>query len=137
MPKDNSFCAHTIMSGEPLVVPDQVKMALNALVLNAINHGGNKITVGSRLDASGNIELSITDDGRLDENVELAGLYEPFVVGGDINNRDTRGGLGLGLPLTRKLVELHGGEFEVIAAEDQTSAIIRLPSWRAKAAQAG
>ncbi|MEI4196917.1 sensor histidine kinase [Roseovarius sp. E0-M6] len=117
--------------------PDQVKMALNALVLNAINHGGNKITVGSRLDASGNIELSITDDGRLDENVELAGLYEPFVVGGDINNRDTRGGLGLGLPLTRKLVELHGGEFEVIAAEDHTSAIIRLPSWRAKAAQAG
>jgi len=117
--------------------PNQVRLALNALLLNAVNHGGQNITVGSRLDGSGNIEILITDDGRLDANVELAALYEPFVVGGDINNRDTRGGLGLGLPLTRKLVELHGGEFEVIAADSHTSAVIRLPSWRVKAAQAG
>jgi len=115
--------------------PDQIKLALNALVLNAINHGGSEITIGSRLDASGNIEISISDDGKLDEKIELAALYEPFVVGGNIANRDTRGGLGLGLPLTRKLVELHGGEFEVIAADHQTSALIRLPAWRVKAAQ--
>ena len=106
----------------------------HALALNAINHGGQKITVGSRIDASGNIELSITDDGKLDENLDLAALYEPFVVGGNIKNRDTRGGLGLGLPLTRKLVELHGGEFEVQAAEDCTAAIIRLPASRMRTA---
>lgn len=117
--------------------PNQVRLALNALLLNAVNHGGQSITVGSRMDGLGNIELLITDDGRLDANVELAALYEPFIVGGDINNRDTRGGLGLGLPLTRKLIELHGGEFEVIAADDHTSAVIRLPAWRVKAAQAG
>lgn len=114
--------------------PDQIKIALHALALNAINHGGQKITVGSRIDASGNIELSITDDGKLDENLDLAALYEPFVVGGNIKNRDTRGGLGLGLPLTRKLVELHGGEFEVQAAEDCTAAIIRLPASRMRTA---
>lgn len=116
--------------------PNQVRLALNALLLNAVNHGGQSITVGSRMDGLGNIELLITDDGRLDANVELAALYEPFIVGGDINNRDTRGGLGLGLPLTRKLIELHGGEFEVIAADHHTSAVIRLPAWRVKAAQA-
>ncbi|MFG6662982.1 GAF domain-containing protein [Sulfitobacter sp. 916] len=118
------------------VDPDQIKLALNALVLNAINHGGSEITMGSRKDASGNIEISIIDDGKLDEKIELAALYEPFVVGGNIANRDTRGGLGLGLPLTRKLVELHGGEFEVIADDHHTSAVIRLPAWRVKAAQA-
>jgi signal transduction histidine kinase len=112
--------------------PNQLRLALNAIFLNAINHGGPDITVGSRMDAIGNIELSITDNGRLDENVELAALYEPFIVGGNINNRAVRGGLGLGLPLTRKLVELHGGEFEVVAADDHTSAVIRLPAWRAK-----
>lgn len=114
--------------------PDQLKLALNALALNSINHGGQTITVGSRLDASGNVELLITDDGKLDDSLELSELYKPFVVGGDIKNRDTRGGLGLGLPLTRKLVELHGGEFEVIEAENQTSAVIRLPAWRLKSA---
>jgi signal transduction histidine kinase len=113
-----------------LIDPDQIKLALHALALNAFNHGGQTITVGSRIDASGNIELSITDDGRLDGNVELTALYEPFFVGGSINHRDTRGGLGLGLPLTRKLIELHGGEFEVQAAEDCTAAVIRLPAWR-------
>lgn len=130
------------VADESLTVPvyidsSQVRVALNALLLNAVNHGGQNITVGSRMDESGNIELLIIDDGRLDANVELAALYEPFVVGGDIKNRDTRGGLGLGLPLTRKLVELHGGAFEVMAADDHTSAVIRLPAWRVKAAQAG
>lgn len=119
----------------PLFIdPDQIKLALHALALNAINHGGQKISLASRIDASGNIELSITDDGTLDENLELAALYEPFVVGGNINERGTRGGLGLGLPLTRKLVELHGGEFEVQAAENSTAAIIRLPAWRMRTA---
>jgi signal transduction histidine kinase len=115
--------------------PDQIKLALDALILNAINHGGANITLRGSIDASGNIEISITDDGKLDEKVELAALYEPFVVGRNIENRDTRGGLGLGLPLTRKLVELHGGEFEVIAADNHTSAVIRLPAWRMKADQ--
>ncbi len=115
--------------------PDQIRLALDALALNAIRHGGQNITIGSRKNAQGNIELLVTDDGRLDENIELSALYEPFVVGGHINNRDTRGGLGLGLPLTRKLVELHGGEFEVESSENSTAAIIRLPAWRAKAAQ--
>lgn len=112
--------------------PDQIKLSLNALVLNAINHGGQEITVGGNQDAEGNVELWVTDNGNLGEHVELAKLYQPFVVGGNINNRDTRGGLGLGLPLTRKLVELHGGDFEVRPELNSTTALIRLPAWRAE-----
>ena len=110
--------------------PHQIKLALHALALNAINHGGSEITIGSRLNSARNLELSITDTGTLDDNIDLAALYEPFVVGGHIRTRDTRGGLGLGLPLTRKLVELHGGEFEVQATDKGTAAIVRLPAWR-------
>ncbi|GAW37164.1 alginate biosynthesis sensor protein KinB [Roseovarius sp. A-2] len=117
-----------------LLDPEQIKIALNALALNAINHGGQDIKVGARPDAEGNIELYVTDNGNLGEHVELAKLYEPFVVGGDINHRGTQGGLGLGLPLTRKLVELHGGDFEVRSEPDITSAIIRLPVWRTEIA---
>ena len=110
--------------------PDQLKLALDALALNAINHGGREITIGSGTDAQGNIELWVADSGNLAEHLELAKLYEPFVVGDSIDNRDTRGGLGLGLPLTRKLVEMHGGDFEVRSEPDRTIAIIRLPAWR-------
>ncbi|GGA06387.1 GAF domain-containing sensor histidine kinase [Neptunicoccus cionae] len=118
-----------------LIDADQIKIALNALALNAINHGGTEITVGSRLDTAGNLEITITDNGKLDESVELNALYQPFVVGGDLDHRDAKGGLGLGLPLTRKLVELHGGEFEVRTDAASTCAIIRLPAWRLKAVE--
>ncbi|MBR9863549.1 MAG: GAF domain-containing sensor histidine kinase [Rhodobacteraceae bacterium] len=123
----DAFVAPVLMDG------DQIKIALHALALNAINHGGAEVAIGSRLDAGGNLEIFVTDNGNLDESVELSALYKPFVVGGNLNHRDARGGLGLGLPLTRKLVELHGGEFEVQSDEQSTSAIIRLPAWRLKA----
>ena len=110
----------------------QIKLALTALCLNAINHGGNEVTVATKLDAEGNIEISVIDNGNLDENVDLAELYRPFIVGGDITRRHSRGGLGLGLPLTRRLIELHGGGFEVRPELDCTSAIIRLPAWRSE-----
>ncbi len=120
------------MPHSALVDPDQIRLALNALALNAINHGGQEITVNATQDLQGNIELQVSDDGNIGEHLELEKLYEPFVVGGNFNHRDTRGGLGLGLPLTRKLVELHGGVFEVRAELDHTTAIIRLPAWRAE-----
>ncbi len=110
--------------------PDHMKTALNAMALNAINHGGDQISVGAQLDDDGNLELWVSDNGRLEDHVDLARLYEPFVVGGAIKNRDTRGGLGLGLPLTRKLVELHGGDFLVRTTDTGTRAVIRLPVWR-------
>lgn len=119
-------------ANQVFVDPSQLKLALTALVLNAINHGGDEVTVTTGLDADGNIEISVVDNGNLDENVDLAELYRPFIVGGDIDQRHSRGGLGLGLPLTRKLIELHGGNFEVRAEHDRTSAIIRLPAWRSE-----
>lgn len=115
----------------PLYVDaEQIRLALTALVLNAVFHGGAGIHINVGLDDEGNPEIRVIDDGRLSDHVELAELYKPFVVGGDLSQRGTRGGLGLGLPLTRKLVELHGGNFEVEAEETRTSAIIRLPRWR-------
>lgn len=109
---------------------DQIELALTALVLNSVLHGGAEITLGARRDAEGHIEITVTDSGSFDSHVELAELYKPFVVGGEIDTRGSGGGLGLGLPLTRKLIELHGGEFEVQAQSDCTRAVIRLPKWR-------
>lgn len=123
-----------LVDSSVLIDSDQIKLALTALVLNAVFHGGPAIRVHVALDEAGHLEIRVSDDGRLDEHVELAELYKPFVVGGELDQRGTRGGLGLGLPLTRKLVELHGGRFEVRPLEDRTDAVIRLPRWRIGAA---
>lgn len=108
----------------------QIKLALTALALNAVYHGGSNMAVGAGFDGLGNIVITVSDDGTLGTHVDLAQLYKPFVVGGDIDHRGTGGGLGLGLPLTRKLVEMHGGEFEIKSRPGDTVAIIRLPRWR-------
>ena len=115
----------------------QIRVALNALANNALQHGGTEISVGCGQDASGNVELWVSDNGRLEDGAVVAALHKPFVIGGDIDNRGTGGGLGLGLPLTRRLAELHGGELVVDASPDGTTAIIRLPRWREEMAQRG
>ncbi|EAR51456.1 two-component sensor histidine kinase [Oceanicola granulosus HTCC2516] len=118
------------LDAEVLLDVEHIRTCVTSLLLNSVLHGGGTIGTSLALDADGQIELRVSDDGRLDEHVELARLYEPFTVGGDLSERGTTGGLGLGLPLTRRLVELHGGEFEVLAEESGTTAIIRLPKWR-------
>ena len=109
---------------------DQIELAVTALVLNSVLHGGSEIALETFKDAEGNIEISIIDNGSFDGHVDLAELYKPFVVGGMMEHRSTKGGLGLGLPLTRKLIEMHGGDFEVHVEAGQSRAVIRLPAWR-------
>ena len=122
----------------PLMVrvdPQQLRIAITSILLNAVQHGGDSISTTIRLDAGSNVEVLITDNGSLSDHVELDALYRPFVVGGDLDHRGTdTSGLGLGLPLTRKLVEMHGGAFEIHADAHSTTACIRLPAWRAAAA---
>lgn len=126
----------TLRSFEPqmtetvLLDPEHMNICVASLLLNSFLHGGNVIDLSCKLDPNGDIEIMVTDDGNIDENLDLAELYRPFIVGGNVEQRDTKGGLGLGLPMTRKLVELHGGEFEVRANPSNTEACIRLPRWR-------
>ena len=109
---------------------DHIGASLAALLLNAVLHGGDRISICTRIDDDRNVRIDVEDDGNLDLSVELSELYRPFVVGGDLARRGTKGGMGLGLPLTRKLIELHGGKFEVTASTDRTVASILLPMWR-------
>jgi signal transduction histidine kinase len=52
--------------------------------------------------------LTVTDTGPGAPQEEIARLFEPFHT-----SRAERGGLGLGLPLTRAIVEEHGGELHL------------------------
>lgn len=108
----------------------QIKLALTALIDNALLHGGAEITVASEISAEGHIEIAVNDDGVIASDRMLDELHKPFVVGGALDTRAV-GGLGLGLPLVRKIIELHGGQFFLKSSARGTRAVIRLPAWRA------
>ena len=72
---------------------------------------GGRIALRTANPAPGTIELRITDNGTGLPPSELQKIFEPFTQGG---NR--AGGLGLGLAISRQLVEKHGGR--IAAASD-------------------
>ncbi len=95
---------------EELVVDQtRFKQILINLVSNAIkfSHPGGKVCVSfRRLD--NDLEFSVADSGIGIPPEDVAGLFKPFKQAQ--NGRDmNREGIGLGLAITKKLVDLHGG----------------------------
>ncbi|HEX3724240.1 MAG TPA: ATP-binding protein, partial [Nitrolancea sp.] len=105
------------------------QMLLN-LVDNAMKYGGDevRVTLALRHDAeSGQIRLSVSDDGPGIAMVDLPLVFEKGYRGAHV--RGSRVGTGLGLALVRSIVAWHGG---VVSAESQpdggASIVILLPT---------
>lgn len=116
------------IEGGPAYVADRgkVKQVLYNLVSNAIKFSpeGGEIAVTAR-PAAGELELRVTDHG---PGVPEAGREEIFEEFRQLSDGESAGGSGLGLSITRKLVELHGGRIWV---EDSPAGgatfVVRLP----------
>jgi CheY-like chemotaxis protein len=65
--------------------------------------------------SEGHIVAEVRDDGPGIARELLVRIFEPFVQG-PLRSDQAGGGLGLGLPLVRSLVELHGGTVEARSA---------------------
>ena len=102
------------------------------LVSNAVRYGRDNgtVTIQTRTLAAGGLEIEVSDDGPGIAAEDLARVMLPFQrVTSDANRRVE--GSGLGLPIVKRLVELHGGVF-VLESEvgKGTTARIRLPADR-------
>ncbi len=100
-----------------------LEQVLSNLVRNAEKYGGDRITITAAPDGA-DVVVTVTDNG---EGVppELQGtIFEPYT------QADThKGGIGLGLSITRKLVEANAGTITYRDAEGGGAAFdIRLPS---------
>ena len=107
----------------------RLKQALLNLLSNAVKFtpSGGHIEVSACETDDGAIEIAVTDDGigMRPEDVPVA--LEPFR---QIDSRLTRPyeGTGLGLPLAKRLIELHGGSLAIeTALERGTRVALRLP----------
>jgi signal transduction histidine kinase len=102
--------------------------ALQELLHNAVAHcaPGSTIEIGIE-QSEGCARLSIRDHGTGIPADVLRRCREPFGQGvGHLTRMD--GGLGLGLPLAQRIIELHGGVLELSSANGSgTSALVVVP----------
>jgi signal transduction histidine kinase len=109
------------------LVIDRARMlqVLVNLVQNARKHakGAKRIEL-SATRADGKVHIRIVDDGAPIPPEHVARLFEPFFTTGN--------GTGLGLPIARRIVELHGGTLTAASDASGTCFTIQLPesSWQ-------
>jgi len=109
--------------------PLRIAQVIANLLTNAakFTRPGGKIRLDAARDG-GKASVSITDNGIGLTQDALANIFQMFVQIGSPFDRG-EGGLGVGLALSRGLVELHGGEIEARSAGLGTGStfIVRLP----------
>ncbi|MGE5146274.1 MAG: ATP-binding protein [Candidatus Eiseniibacteriota bacterium] len=94
-----------------------LKQILLNLLTNAVKftpHGG-RVTVRAVIDEDDRLRLSVADTGIGIAEKDMPRVLEAFGQVDSAMNRK-HAGTGLGLPLTRRLIELHGGEFAIESA---------------------
>ena len=91
--------------------PRRVRQILLNLLSNAIKFGrGKPILVDLSLTAADHIEVAVTDQGEGIEPDDLPRIFDEFV---QLSNSQQLGGTGLGLPISKRLATLLGGELRV------------------------
>jgi PAS domain S-box-containing protein len=118
--------------------PLRLKQILLNLLTNAIKFTpeGGRVTLKVRTDETGGAVLMVEDTGIGIAAEDIPKVLEPF---GQVSNPMVRRdeGTGLGLPISKQLVELHGGTL-VLSSEPGhgTTAIVRMPAERVRQATA-
>jgi PAS domain S-box-containing protein len=126
-----------VQSDLPALVADErkLKQILINLLSNAVKFtpaGGAIRLTATRDAASGDLVITVADTGIGIAPADIQRVMEPFGQVDNAINRKFRG-TGLGLPLTKGLVELHGGSFKLESTPGVgTTVTIRLPAHRLK-----
>lgn len=108
----------------------RIEQVVSNLLTNAVKYtpaGGTiTVTLGT---ANGQAELHVMDNGIGIPATLLPQVFDAFVQGERTAER-RRGGLGLGLTLVRRMVELHGGDVQAASAGQGLGSrfTVRLPA---------
>ncbi|WP_123041436.1 ATP-binding protein [Cohnella candidum] len=108
---------------------DRLEQIFFNLVGNAIKFTElGKVTLQGGVEGS-SIRITVTDTGIGIYEDETDRVFEPFVQGKDAA-RDASAGTGLGLAVTKQLIEMHGGEVSLKSKPGEgTQVTLTLPIW--------
>ena len=107
---------------------DHLEQVLNNLIANAVKYSPDGGTVVVRVKPEGTrAALSVTDDGIGIPREELGAIFGLFYRSPDRRARDV-GGMGLGLYISKEIVDRHGGEIWADSEPGKGSTFeVRLP----------
>jgi signal transduction histidine kinase len=117
----------------PLLADERkLKQVLINLLGNAVKFtpAGGEVRLAARTSGEGDLIIAVSDTGIGIAAGDIERVMEPFgQVDNDINRRQS--GTGLGLPLSKGIIEIHGGSL-TLASEPGvgTTVTIRLPARR-------
>ena len=114
-----------------------IRRALVSIITNAINFtpGGGQVTVTAVSDRISGLKITIADTGIGIAPEKIPAILEAFR---QADNRQTRkyGGVGLGIPLSKAMIELHGGTLSLKSKVGSGTRIdITIPSSRLSSRQ--
>lgn len=113
-----------------LVDRQRFGQVMSNLLDNALRHtpAGGQVTISARQQGSGTVLIDIADTGEGLTRGQLGHIFERFYRGDAARNRDN-GGSGIGLTISRALIEAHGGTLTALSAGPGTGTTltIRLP----------
>lgn len=131
---DGVTLSHRSENGTPNVLADEVR--LRQIVINLLTNAVKFTPKGGRVEtevirnAEGGVRLVVRDTGVGIAAADIPKALEPF---GQVHNAlsRTRRGAGLGLALSRRLVELHGGRLTIESEPGVgTTVVVDLPASR-------
>jgi two-component system, NtrC family, sensor kinase len=104
----------------------QIEQVILALVMNAIDamtNGGNLTLCSRKLENTGQVQVEVRDDGVGMPKDVLGKMFEPFFT-----TKEHGRGLGLGLAISRNIVDRHAGKIAVSSVPGHgTTFTITLP----------
>ena len=111
--------------------------ALRQMLLNLLSNAvkftnqGGEVTIEYGRNPDGWFEIVVRDSGIGMNESEVKRAFEPFARSDNQMIRQQFTGTGLGLPITRRLIELHGGRIQVVSRLGEgTSVTLRFPPER-------
>ena len=131
MKRDGPEIVTEIDPNLPLVLADERRMrqVMINLISNAVKFTPSEgmVTISVEWLGSEGLSVAVSDSGIGIAAEDLDRVLEPFSQVADIISR-AHDGTGLGLPLAKSLVELHGGTLEISSILDAgTTVLLRFP----------
>ncbi|HEX6956923.1 MAG TPA: ATP-binding protein [Ferrovibrio sp.] len=129
----------SIPAGLPRLRAD--KRLLQQMLLNLLSNAvkftaeGGQVEIAAAMLTDGELAIRVRDTGSGMTDAQLRRVFEPFSQGDSLRAREI-GGSGLGLPITRRLIELHQGRIHLSSRRSiGTTAILIFPAQRLQIAE--